>query len=92
MTTAVIILSILLFFTMSALGGAAKNVKELQKQIVALDKEQHTQNKEIMELMKFRNEASAMILQHIEILQYLVEQDPKLKATRSLFETPIGEA
>jgi len=33
-----------------------------------------------------------MILQHIEILKYLVEQDPKIKANKIMFSNTIGEA
>jgi hypothetical protein len=33
-----------------------------------------------------------MLLQHIEILKYLVEQDPKLNSGKMYFTGPIGKA
>ena len=43
---------------------------------------QHVQNKELIEFIKFRNEATTMLLQHIDILKYLVEKDPALKKSK----------
>ena len=65
----------------------------LNKQLVLLDKEQHAQNKEIMDLMKRHMGHQEMLLQHIEILKYLVEQDPKLNlSNKAYFSGPMGEA
>ena len=59
-------------------------IDKLQKQINLLDKEQHNQNKELIEMMRYRQQSSEMLLQHIEILKYLVEKDPVL--TKSKWE------
>jgi len=67
-------------------------VDKLQKQINLLDKEQHTQNKEIAVLMRNHLRHQEMLLQHIEILKYLVEQDPKLNSGKMYFTGPMGEA
>ena len=67
-------------------------IKNLTKQLVEIDKEQHTQNKEIMDLMKHQAEHQEMLLQHIEILKYLIEQDPKLSSGKMYYTGPIGEA
>ena len=67
-------------------------VSSLNKQLIEMDKEQHNQNKEILELMKGKIQHQEMLLQHIEILKYLVEQDPKLNTDRTYFMGPIGEA
>lgn len=67
-------------------------IDKLQKQINLLDREQHTQNKEITELMKGNITHKKMLLQHIEILKYLVEQDPKLNSGKLYFTGPVGEA
>jgi Tfp pilus assembly protein PilN len=63
----------------------------LNKQLVLLDKEQHQQNKEIIELMKYRTQSSDMLLQHIEILKYLCDQDPAI-GKKVMYTGPIGEA
>jgi hypothetical protein len=57
-----------------------------------LDKEQHVQNEDIYKLMKENNELKGMILQHVEILKYLVEQDPKLNSGKMYYTGPVGEA
>ena len=68
-------------------------VRNLSGQLKLLDKEQHTQNKEIMDLMKGNITHQEMLLQHIEILKYLVEQDPKLNSSNKVyFSGPMGEA
>jgi Tfp pilus assembly protein PilN len=68
------------------------HINKLQQQVNLLDKEQHQQNKEIMELMKYKSQHDEMLLQHIEILKYLVEQDPKLNSGKMYFTGPMGEA
>ena len=67
-------------------------IGSLNKQLIEIDKEQHNQNKEILELMKGKMQHQEMLLQHIEILKYLVEQDPKLNSNKMYFMGPIGEA
>ena len=67
-------------------------IGSLNKQLILLDKEQHQQNKEIMDLMKYKLQHDEMLLQHIEILKYLVEQDPKLNSGKMYFTGPVGEA
>ena len=67
-------------------------IGSLNKQLILLDKEQHQQNKEIIELMKYKSQHDEMLLQHIEILKYLVEQDPKLNAGKMYYIGPVGKA
>ena len=68
-------------------------INKLQKQVNLLDDEQHTQNMEISTLMRNHLKHQGMLLEHIEILKYLVEQDPKLNAGNKIYFTgPIGEA
>ena len=66
-------------------------VGTLSRQIKLLDKEQHQQNKEILDLMKYKMLHDEMLLQHIEILKYLVEQDPMLGKQKKWI-MPVGEA
>ena len=89
----IIILSILLFFTIIFLIITYVKLKRVNELVRFLDEEQHTQNKDIIELLKYRNESSEMLMQHIEILKYLVERDDLLgKGKRIPFPTIIGEA
>jgi len=82
---AVIVLAILVV-------GLTHSNMEIKQQLEALDREQHSQNMDIIRLMKEKAKHDEMLLQHIEILKYLVEQDPKLNSNRIYFTGPIGEA
>jgi len=91
MTTTVIltgVFGLIIIFLLSAL----LHISKLEKQVNLLDKEQHIQNEDIYKLMKENNELKGMILQHIEILKYLIEQDPKLNSGKMYFTGPMGEA
>ena len=85
LTAIVICLSIFLL-------AAILHIGKIQKELIEIDKEQHIQNKDIYKLMKENNELKGMLLQHIEILKYLVEQDPKLNSGKMYFTGPMGEA
>jgi len=83
---AVIVLSILVV-------GLIHSYIEIKQQLEAIDREQHTQNMDIINLVKKKMEHDQMLLQHIEILKYLVEQDPKLNSGKLPYMMgPIGEA
>ena len=84
MIVAIVIMGIVI----AVLGN---KVLTLQKQLELIDREQHQQNKEIMELMKYKSQHDEMLLQHIEILKYLIEQDPKLNSGKLYFTGPVGE-
>jgi len=89
----IIILSISLFITIVFLIITYIKLKRVNELVRFLDEEQHTQNKDIVELLKYRNESSEMLMQHIEILKYLVERDDLIgKGKRVIFPTIIGEA
>ena len=86
---AVIIAIVIMGIIIVVLGN---KVLTLQKQVNLLDKGQHVQNKEIMELMKYKSQHDEMLLQHIDILKYLIEQDPKLNAGKIYYTGPVGKA
>ena len=88
----IIILSIALAITIFYLLAAIIHIRAIQKELEALGKEQHTQNMDIIEMLKFRNQATDMFIQHIDILKYLCDQDPTLSKKRSEYFGPIGEA
>ena len=83
--TAVFVLAIFLI-------AAIIHIMKIQKELIEIDREQHQQNKEIMELMKYKSQHDEMLLQHIDILKYLIEQDPKLNSGKLYFTGPVGEA
>lgn len=82
MIIAIVVLSALLAIVLVLLMGVLLHLGEIKQQIIDLDKMQHVQNKELIEFIKFRNEATTMLLQHIDILKYLVEKDPALKKSK----------
>ena len=88
----IILLSTVLVVVIILLLAAISHIKMLKSQLIELDKEQHTQNNEIAVLMRNHLRHQGMLLEHIEILKYLVEQDPKLNSGKMYFTGPIGEA
>jgi len=83
--TAVFVLAIFLI-------AAIIHIMKIQKELTEIDREQHTQNQDIIQLMKYHTTHQEMLLQHIEILKYLIEQDPKLNSGKMYFTGPMGEA
>lgn len=67
-------------------------VGSINKHLEAIEREQYEQDKEIIKLMQNHKQHQEMLLQHIEILKYLVEQDPKLNSGKMYFTGPVGEA
>ena len=88
----IITLAGLLGLTILFLLSAILHIQKIQKELIEIDREQHTQNKDILNLIKSKIQHEEMLLQHIEILKYLVEQDPKLNSGKSFFMGPVGEA
>ena len=82
------IISVLAIFLISAI----LHIMKIQKELEAIDREQHEQNQDIIKLMKNNTQHQEMLLQHIDILKYLIEQDPKLNSGKIYFTGPIGEA
>jgi predicted PurR-regulated permease PerM len=83
-----VVIAILIVFVLML----SSMIGTLNKQIEAMDREQHEQNQDIIKLMKSNMTHQEMLLQHIEILKYLVEQDPKLNSGKMYFTGPIGKA
>jgi hypothetical protein len=66
-------------------------VKDLSKRAEVIERYQYEQDKEFMKLMRYKLEHDEMLLQHIEILKYLIEQDPML-GKQKRWIVPVGEA
>jgi hypothetical protein len=88
----IIIIFALIIVLAIGLFTALLYISKLQQQVNLLDKEQHVQNKEIIELMQANTQYGEMLMQHIEILKYLIEQDPQLGKIRIPYGGVIGEA
>jgi len=88
----IIALSVLMTIVILFLLGAIAAIGKLQKQIELIDREQHQQNKDIIELLKDRTKITEMLLDHVDILKYLIDQDPILKSAKRTYGGPIGEA
>jgi DNA-binding protein H-NS len=87
-----IILAGILGLTILFLASAILHIHKIQNELEELNKEQHTQNMDIIEMMKKYHTHSEMIVQHIEILKYLIDQDPKINTHKIIFPGPMGEA
>ena len=93
MVTIILILSVILSFTVIFLVSAIVHIVKIQEELEALSEEQHTQNMDIIEGMKRHAQHQEMLLQHIEILKYLVEKDDLIgKGNRVIYPTVMGEA
>ena len=88
----IITLSILLGITMIFLLSAIIHILKIQKELELLGREQHTQNKDIMDLLKYRGESSVVILQHSDVLTYLCDKDPLLNKIKTPISTIVGQA
>ena len=89
----IILLSISLIITIVFLIITYIKLKRVNELVRFLDEEQHTQNKDIIELLKYRAQTQEMLMQHIEILKYLVEKDDLIgKGKRVIYPTVMGEA
>jgi len=87
-----LILAGILVLTILFLISAILHIGKIQNELKQIDREQHTQNKEIIQLMQANVQHGEMLMQHIEILKYLVEQDPQLGKIRIPYGGVVGEA
>jgi hypothetical protein len=92
MLIAVIILSILTLFTLCYSIALSFQLQSLTKVVNLLDKEQHTQNTDIINLIKYANESSEVIASHAKVLDYLVKDSPGVEIFTQYFSHIKGEA
>ena len=85
LTIAIVILSLFVIYLI-------RHIKLINDELIALDKEQHTQNMDIIDLLKYRGESSVVVLQHSEILKYLIDRDPLLNKMKVPMSNVVGEA
>jgi hypothetical protein len=92
MTFAIIVMFFLIGVILLILGCVVVYLAKRHDMLMNMDKEQHSQNKDIIALLKYRNESSAILLQHAEILKYLIEQDVTLNKIKYSMGDVVGEA
>jgi len=88
----IVVLSVIILVMFPLLIGTILRINKLKQHIELLDREQHTQNKDIIELLKYRSESSVIILQHSDVLTYLCDQDPLLNKIKMPISTIVGQA
>jgi len=88
----IVVLSVIILVMFPLLIGTILRINKLKQHIELLDREQHTQNKDIIELLKYRSESSIVILQHSDVLTYLCDQDPLLNKIKMPISTIVGQA
>ena len=88
----IVVLSVVIVIMILFLAGTILRINKLEQHIELLDREQHTQNKDVMELLKYRGESSVVILQHSDVLTYLCDQDPLLNKIKMPISTVVGQA
>jgi DNA integrity scanning protein DisA with diadenylate cyclase activity len=91
MVVVIIVLLVALVIVSLFLISAVIHIGKIQEELEELGKEQHTQNMDIIELVKSRAQHQQMLIQHVEILQYLVDQDPKI-GKKILYTGVVGQA
>lgn len=82
MIITIVVLFVLLIIVLILLVGVLLYISDIKQQLIEIDKEQHIQNKELLDLIKYKNESTTILLQHIEILKYLIGKDPILKKSK----------
>lgn len=88
----IIALSVISAVLFLMLIGALGSIGKLQKQVEMLNRYQHDQDRQITSIIKSTIEHQEMLIQHIEILKFLVEKDPQLNSGKIYYMGPIGEA
>lgn len=74
----IIVLATLLTITIIILMVALIHIGKIIKELNHLAEEQHTQNIDILDLRKYREDSSKILLQQNQVLQYFADQDPTL--------------
>ena len=92
MLIAVIILSIVTLFTLCYSIALSFQLQSLTKVVNLLDKEQHTQNTDIINLIKYANESSEVVMSHSKVIEYLVKDSPGVEIFTQYYSHIKGEA
>lgn len=69
-----------------------RDMKSLKDQLILIDKEQHTQNMDIIRLMKLTNEISSISEEHDKALLAIIQHLSKQDLTSFPYMGVVGEA
>ena len=87
----IIVLSIFSVFCIIFMLAMLAHIGKIQKELVDLGKEQHIQNMDIIDHIKFKLEVSDILIKHAEVIQYLADRDD-LIGKKNYYMGPVGEA
>ena len=82
----IIILSVIILVMFPLLIGTMLRLNRIQQQLELIDREQHTQNTDMINMLKTNNEQDKAILY---IIQHIVDKE---KITIPSYMGPMGEA
>lgn len=98
MITAIIILSVLLSGTILFLISAIMHILKIQKELISISDEQHTQNMDIIRVMKELAKTQNFLLEQFKVneevakaIQYLADKD-LIKDIQNMDPNKIGKA
>jgi hypothetical protein len=73
-----ILVFIIIFLSIVSVIGN-KYIGKLEDRLDLFDREQHVQNKDLLDLIKYKKESMNTIVQDREFIEYLLERDPILQ-------------
>jgi hypothetical protein len=83
-----IMIAILTIFLMSAIA----HITKIQKELVAISEEQSRQSEDAIFLLQSRIETAKVLVQHTEVLKFLLDESLKDGNIPYPFMGPMGEA
>jgi Na+-transporting NADH:ubiquinone oxidoreductase subunit NqrC len=90
--TMIIILSILLTATILFLASAIIHISKIQQELIEIDKEQHTQNMDIIELLKVNDDLTKINDEQDKALLFIIQHLVEKEKVTVPYMGPIGEA
>jgi Na+-transporting NADH:ubiquinone oxidoreductase subunit NqrC len=90
--TMIIILSILLTATILFLASAIIHIRKIQQELIEIDKEQHTQNMDIIELLKVNDDLTKINDEQDKALLFIIQHLVEKEKVTVPYMGPIGEA
>ena len=88
----IIILSILLTATILFLASAIIHISKIQQELIEIDKEQHTQNMDIIELLKVNDDLTKINDEQDKALLFIIQHLVEKEKVTVPYMGPIGEA
>ena len=88
----IITLSILLGITIVYLLAAIIHIHRIEKTLIEIDKEQHTQNMDIIELLKMNNELTRVNDEQDKALLFIIQHLVEKEKVTIPYMGPMGEA